>query len=248
MAPAPVARRVSYVIPPPSGPRTKLVLPALDAPRRGRTVPLVIPDTPASPDAQSSRHRVSGPRPHSPVKQRSGSGTVVQPTHRLGVSALAVDLSTHIAGKSSPEGILYSAGRDGLVIAWELGAPTKPRRRKRKEPVSMRQRDLKGDWKAMTGWDEDQDLSDEDTDDSDANSALDFDENHVLDQLSGAPPPSATHLSPDVPDKSIPYERRWQVDCDRLDALEPVRTLSTTTSLMLTPSLAFFVPTIRSIS
>lgn len=232
MAPgtAPVHRRISYVVPAPSEPRTKLVLPPLDTPRRGRTVPLVIPDDTLQDTTRSKRSRsttANGSRaPLSPSSFSSRNNNAAapassQPTHRLGVSAMAIDLSTHIAGKSSPEGILYSAGRDGLVIAWELGAPTKPRRRPLRESPATRHRHRKGDWKAMTGWDDDQDLSDEESDDG---SVPDFDEEPTLDGIygSGSTPQRSTTPSRTPLDKSIPYEQRWQVDEDRLNDIEPV--------------------------
>lgn len=219
-----VARRVSYVVPPPVEPRTKLVLPALGAPRRGRTVPLVVPDTNTSSDTQRTRRRVTGPRPRG-RSSSPNSRHAPQPTHRLGVSALAVDLSTHIAGKSSPEGILYSAGRDGLVIAWELGAPTKPRRRDHRESPTARHSQRRGDWKAMTGWDDDQDLSDEESSSSGGASALDLTEGVIIDDIHGSNPHAATSSRAGF-SQSIPYEQRWQIDSDHIDGIELVRLMS----------------------
>lgn len=229
MPSASVARRVSYVVAPPVGPRTKLVLPALDAPRRGRTGPLVIPDTSALPEPKSPIRHVIGPRPQSPSGRGSSSSkptpqNASQPAHRLGISAMAVDLSTHIAGNSTPEGILYSAGRDGLVIAWELRTPTKLRRRERRESPATQHIRRRGNWKAMTGWDEDQDLSDEESPSNGQSSALDLNEG-VLDGMYDAAPRATTSSRNALP-KSIPYEQRWQVDSDRIDDIEPVRLTS----------------------
>ena len=42
-----------------------------------------------------------------------------QPGHRLGINSLALDTTTSTDG-STPQGILYSAGRDGMVSAWGL--------------------------------------------------------------------------------------------------------------------------------
>ena len=134
---------------------------------------------------------------------------------------MAVDLSTHIAGKTSPEGVLYSAGRDGLVIVWELGAPTKRRRQEHWESQASRRVQRQGDWKAMTGWDDDQDLSDEDNSSGGEASALDLNEG-VLDGVSGSAPRVAIS-SRTMPSRSIPYERRWQIDSERIDDIEPVR-------------------------
>ncbi|PLW12701.1 hypothetical protein PCANC_14430 [Puccinia coronata f. sp. avenae] len=47
------------------------------------------------------------------------------PTHSLGINSLAIDLTTPIKHVDKPNGILYSAGRDGLIAAWELNLPTK---------------------------------------------------------------------------------------------------------------------------
>ncbi|KAF8321362.1 hypothetical protein DL93DRAFT_2093982 [Clavulina sp. PMI_390] len=227
MAPAaatapPVVRRLSYVIPAPSEPRTRLVLPSLDTPRRGRTTPLiapyVAPSDPTSPLSPLS-FRTARSSPDSPTRivspkttsqnaaNRPGASTSAPtPTHRLGVSAMAIDLSTHIAGKSSPEGILYTAGRDGLLISWELNAPTKPRRRPRPERGgNSGHRIRRGDWKVITGWDDDdQELSDEELEDAgDADAVLDI----------GAGDAGASSSV----DASLPYEQRWQIDNDRTD-------------------------------
>lgn len=77
------------------------------------------------------------------------------PRHRLGVSALALDASTCLAGKTAPEGILYSAGRDGLIIARDLGVPMK-RRRARVMPKA------KDHWETLTGWADDDVIEEED--------------------------------------------------------------------------------------
>ncbi|KAK9722920.1 hypothetical protein K7432_002305 [Basidiobolus ranarum] len=47
------------------------------------------------------------------------------PAHLLGINSLALDTSTS-ATSGAPEGILYSAGRDGLVSSWDLHLPFKP--------------------------------------------------------------------------------------------------------------------------
>ncbi|KAF8327930.1 uncharacterized protein EI90DRAFT_2998333, partial [Cantharellus anzutake] len=211
MAPAyPVARRVSYVIPPPSGHRTKLVLPPIDARRRGRTFPLILPDNEApSPSAslQGEGDSRSPPRYRHGIRSSLSAAGVSLPQHRLGVSSLAIDMSTKIAGKGSPEGILYSAGRDGLVMAWEVGAPTQPRKRKPRERSGPGIRSRKGDWKVMTAWDdEDEDLSDEGSD-SDASdlTQLTEDENEPL-------------IGEGL-DKTLPHEQQWVVDHEKAENL-----------------------------
>lgn len=249
-----VSRRVSYIIPPPVEPRTKLVLPPLDTNRRGHTVPFVIPDPNQPVDhsfqssfsadlegtSTSSRRRSFSPRSsHSPKQSRAvtNSSAAVpppvqaQPRHRLGVSALALDLSTHISGKTSPEGILYSAGRDGLIIATELSLPTRPRRRRNSFNPERRgrtgRRAWKGDWTTLTGWDEDEDTPSSDEDDAD-DEELEFALDEPSLSLSGgtygsAPRSAGRSRTLSGVDKSLPYEKRWEVDFDRVDEYEPVK-------------------------
>lgn len=73
-----------------------------------------------------------------------------QPRHRLGVASLALDLSTQLIGRNAPEGILYSGGRDGLVMSWDLGITMK---KKSVDPANVGSN--KGRWEAMTGWGDD---------------------------------------------------------------------------------------------
>jgi hypothetical protein len=49
-----------------------------------------------------------------------------QPGHRLGINSLALDTTNGTSG-AEPQGILYSAGRDGMVSAWDLGLQLKKR-------------------------------------------------------------------------------------------------------------------------
>ena len=42
-----------------------------------------------------------------------------QPGHRLGINSLALDTTTE-SNAAGPQGILYSAGRDGMVSAWDV--------------------------------------------------------------------------------------------------------------------------------
>jgi WD repeat-containing protein 48 len=49
-----------------------------------------------------------------------------QPGHRLGINSLALDTTT-ITNGGSPSGILYSAGRDGMISAWNLNLQLKRR-------------------------------------------------------------------------------------------------------------------------
>ena len=56
------------------------------------------------------------------VSDQSGSHSkclMNHPRHRLGVASLALDTSTQLVGRAAFEGILYSDGKDGLVISWD---------------------------------------------------------------------------------------------------------------------------------
>src|SRR5208282_6659067 len=50
-----------------------------------------------------------------------------QTGHRLGINSLALDTSTITRNAYGPQGILYSAGRDGMVSAWDLNLQLKKR-------------------------------------------------------------------------------------------------------------------------
>ncbi|KAH7917849.1 WD40 repeat-like protein [Leucogyrophana mollusca] len=125
---APSRRRVSYVIPPPTEPVPFLQLPPFGVPRHGSIRPLIIPTklTTETPDDDLAR-------------------APTHPRHRLGVMSLAVDTTTQLEGRNAPEGILYTGGRDGLVMSWDLGLPL--RRRQGGKP----HRGRRDRWEMMTG-------------------------------------------------------------------------------------------------
>jgi WD repeat-containing protein 48 len=108
MAPGKPSRRVSYVIPEPILRPPRLRLPHLGADRHGSTTPLLIPLQHDGAETPS--------RPLTAVNTPTS-----QPRHRLGVNSLALDTSTQLEGRETPEGILYSGGRDGMIIAHEIG-------------------------------------------------------------------------------------------------------------------------------
>ncbi|KAF8698352.1 hypothetical protein RHS03_07615, partial [Rhizoctonia solani] len=173
-------RRISYVIPAPQTPPPQLELPAVGVPRNGQTSPLFIPA-----DSQSTHDTHDT---HEPARSTSRPS---HPQHRLPVSALAIDKSTQLLDRSSPEGILYTSGRDGLVAAWELGVPMKRR--------STREKDRKRHWEALTGWDEADDSSDEE------------DEEDAIGK-----PPRPKRALPPVDENGWAYEDRWEVAGDSL--------------------------------
>lgn len=139
MSPSSPARRISYVIPPPAQSVPRLVLPKLGADRHGSTTPLFI-------TASSEKITDLSTPPLSNVE----SGVHLHPKHRLGITSFALDTSTRLSGKPTPEGILYSGGRDGQVLAHELGISLK----QRSKPYGIGS-DGKGpikSWEAITGW------------------------------------------------------------------------------------------------
>ena len=108
------ALRVSYVIPEPTHHPSRLQLPRLGVDRHGSTTPLLIP---AQNDGTGG---LAAPLTVAITPNR-------HPRHRLGVNSLALDTSTQLSGRATPEGILYSGGRDGMIIAHELGIPHRKR-------------------------------------------------------------------------------------------------------------------------
>ncbi len=124
-------RRVSYIIPPPTDYVPRLQLPPCGTPRLGAISPLLAP-------VVGHHESLEASVPHSSR----------HPRHRLGVASLALDTSTHLVGKSGPEGILYTGGRDGLVISWDLGIATKKREFSQVDPPSRK-------WEVLTGWADD---------------------------------------------------------------------------------------------
>lgn len=127
-------RRVSYVLSPSPVPVPRLALPPHDVSRIGRPAPLLVPlESTSSPN-------------------QSPTGT----QHRLGVSALALDDTTVLEGRDAPEGILYSGGRDGLVLGWDLGVSMRRRRADWDQEHEEKWRIRSGRrWEMMTGWNDD---------------------------------------------------------------------------------------------
>ena len=140
MSPSSPARRVSYVIPPPAQSVPRLVLPRLGADRHGSTTPLFIAASSAEKSADLS----------TPPPSNVEFGVHLHPKHRLGVTSFALDTSTRLSGKLTPEGILYSGGRDGQILAHELGIGLKQRSKPygfgADGKASVRS------WETITGW------------------------------------------------------------------------------------------------
>lgn len=112
---ATIHRRVSFIVPSPDHTPTELELPPLGGRKRGQTQPQIVP-------------KQGIPPPSINHTNANGQSYANHPRHSLGVTSLALDTSTLLADSASPGGILYTAGRDGLVASWELGVPHKRRR------------------------------------------------------------------------------------------------------------------------
>lgn len=169
-------RRVSYILPSPVDHVPRLQLPPHGVSRLGATGPLLM------------QYRDQKAKVRREEK-------LTHPRHRLGVASLALDTSTLLEGKHSPEGILYSGGRDGLLMSWDLGMPMK-RRRATDSAIS---RARQGSWELMTGWDDD---IDEEADDADDRLVSDGD---VLGDVTAS---AKKRRRAD----ELPHEREWETD------------------------------------
>jgi WD repeat-containing protein 48 len=190
MAPLPPRRRVSYGVPfPPStNPIPLLWLPPLGFDRQGSVDPILISNSDQNPSHGFQPHQDTSPR------------------HRLGVSSLALDTTTQLVGRPSPEGILYTGGRDGLVIAWDLKLPMRKRTRTGDPPRPNSTR-----WELVTGW------IDPITDDLPEEGEDMRSDGDILGEVRGSArrrklsSATATH-------GSIPFEHMWEPDVDAFRA------------------------------
>jgi WD repeat-containing protein 48 len=173
-------RRVSYIIPPPTDPVPRHVLPNQNAIRTGLVHPLLVPD-PLQPQPDPDQHARSR-----------------HPRHRLGVAALALDTSTQLAARATPEGILYSAGRDGLVLSWDLGLSL---RQRTPSDVPLR----RGRWETLTGWADD--AIDEEAEEADERPKSDGD---ILGDVTTV---AARRRRPSGI-RELPHEDQWEFDPD----------------------------------
>ena len=173
-------KRVSYVIPPTAAPVPRLRLPPLPVARLGRSAPLLIPDD-DSPD---------DPSEHGPPRH---------PRHRLPVASLTLDTCTILEGRHAPEGILYSGGRDGLVLSWDLGLPMKKRALENGRSPFKR-----GTWEVMTGWADE--LEDEDADGSDRA----ISDGDVIGDVPLSAHVRRKHMLSEL--HTVPYEQQWETD------------------------------------
>ncbi|KAK0201917.1 hypothetical protein DFS33DRAFT_1375400 [Desarmillaria ectypa] len=182
-------RRVSYVILPPDGSVPRLQLPPHGVSRLGCTGPLL--------------RQASGHGQDEDISKRAR-----HPRHRLGVASLALDTSTQLTGRSAPEGILYSGGRDGMVISWDLGMSMK--KRKPKQDVGDFRRGI-GRWELMTGWGDD--VIAEEAEDADDRPTSDGD---VLGDVTAFSSRRRRQSQ-----SSLPYEQQWETDLDLFKLGQP---------------------------
>lgn len=148
------------------------------------------------------------------------------PRHRLGVACLALDTSTQLVGRNAPEGILYTGGRDGLVMSWDLGIPMKKRK---VDSSPSRDTDSEADpmspggrtrtrtrrsrrWEVLTGWDDDS--FDSDGEEGDERHQQVGSDGDVL----GDVVPHGDRRRRTLGSGEIPYERQWETD---LGAFQP---------------------------
>ncbi len=157
------SRRISYVLSPPTSPVPYLGLPPLETPRHGHPQPLLRPREISDGDAA---HRSAPVLSRTLSLTEPGAQTSSHPRHCLGVAAIALDTTTQLHGKSTPEGILYTGGRDGLVAGWELGIKLK--RRSKAKWSSRSSRSKRVDWERLedgAAWDENDGYDSEGTQD-----------------------------------------------------------------------------------
>jgi WD repeat-containing protein 48 len=213
-------KRLSYSLLAPEGPLVRLDVPPPGYARHFDPRPLLF--------SSSTGTRVQGTA--SPGQQRVGSGQASHPKHCLGVSALALDLTTVVlpvddpaqdlrddsADSRTPTGILYSAGRDGLMAAWDLGLPTM--RRRQRAGMSLQLRQARHERMAELGaFQDDDSFGFEDGLSSDEQSvASDTDSINTGSRHDHRPRrPSRTRKHKSA--EEIPYEEKWQIDHSRLD-------------------------------
>ncbi|THH05585.1 hypothetical protein EW145_g4683 [Phellinidium pouzarii] len=206
MAPAP-GRRVSYVIPSPSGPVPRLSLPPIGTLRHGKTSPILIPSNEFSGEANGGR----------------GLDTRSQhPRHRLGVAAFALDTATQLSGRDTPEGILYTGGRDGMVMAWDLELPMRQRSLRSSAFSQVGGRRL-GRWERLTRDDEDDNAIYEEDGDDDGDDWPTSDGDVLGDvKTSGGRRGYWTKQA------DIPYEQRWEIDVKCSEPGQPTSWMQST--------------------
>lgn len=179
-------RRVSYVIPSPSTPIPTLTLPAPGVSRNGRTGPILIPSTESG---SANGQRAAGNLPK----------------HRLPVAAFSLDTTTLSAGNDRPEGILYTGGRDGMLMAWDLNLPMKSRETR----YGYQPNSSKGRWDLLTRDEDDENAIYEEDDDD-----WPISDGDILGDVLVF---GRRRRSSIASNNEIPYEQRWELDAGRYE-------------------------------
>ena len=183
---------MSYIIPPPTESVPRLQLPPHGASKTGSSAPLLVPH---------SDHHEQPVEPWPKWAQH--------PRHRLGVSCLALDTATQLVGRSAPEGILYSGGRDGLVLSWDLNIPMKQRMQRYGVWEDGMRRSV-GQWEIMTGW------ADEVEEDENEDAEEMRSDGDILGEVQDSS--GRRRRRRPRPEDGIPYEEQWETD---VDAFQP---------------------------
>ena len=108
-------------------------------------------------------------------------------------------------GRSTPEGILYSGGRDGLIVAWDLSISMKQRVQRYGTQDSAMHRSV-GRWEIMTGWADD--ILEEEGEEDEGRSDGD-----VLGDVQEANGGRQRRRNNGI-DRLISYEEKWETDLE----------------------------------
>ena len=222
-----VSRRVSFILPGPNETSPLLQLPPLGERRRGFTQPYLVPKGGLNGDGEINGF--ASRNPFAAASTASSDNQDNHPRHCLGITSLALDTSTLLSNSSTPGGILYTGGRDGLVASWELGMLHKRRRGGRYEILPGRgggrvKWEKVGDGAEM--WDDEDEEEDEDVEPA-SGGGLDVDEDEEgwssEDEMGGDEwvGVDGDRVAEGMRKRravrgEVPYEDRWEIDHDAL--------------------------------
>jgi WD repeat-containing protein 48 len=119
------------------------------------------------------------------------------------VPALALDTSTRLADRPTPEGILYSGGRDGLVISWDLRIAMQKRKHTPHREEGSKRAKRVGTWEAMTGWADDS--IEEEGEEAEEKT---FGDGDILGDVGKRLKTRRSNVG------EIPYEHQWEMDME----------------------------------
>ena len=208
-------QRLTYVIPPKQTEPEVLSLPAPGIARHFDPRPLLY--------SARTGNRID------PLAAQAPFDVPTTPQHCLGVSKLALDLTTAVLpsdqstsspGHPNPQGLLYSAGRDGLIISSELNLRTKRRKRRvghgseLKRAREERWEELGAFYSPSSSGAENQDTSsdEEEPEQLRPNARFSYPTGNTSDPRKPSPSRKKKHY--------IPYEEKWEV-CEEDDRPKP---------------------------